>query len=98
MSDERHRRKVRVGEIAQTWLSPLDEKDQELGIPLEALDILPDHVHLLIHSDKSEAAQSLADPFKRLKHPALRSRLASMWSRGYNVGNIDHISEETVKR
>jgi putative transposase len=99
------RRQVRVGEIAEALRSLLYEQAQELDLTMEALEIMPDHVPLLIQSEPAEAPQPLANPFKgytsrmlRLKDPALRSRLPSMWSRRYCVGTIDQVSEQTVPR
>jgi putative transposase len=66
---------------------------------------VPDHVHLFIESDPTEAPQHLANQFKgytsrmlRQKFPQLSSRLPSLWSRSYYVGSIGHVSEETVRR
>jgi len=101
----KYRRKVLVGEIAVELRSLLYEKAKELDVTIEALEILPDHVHLFIQSDPTEAPQRLANPFKgytsrilRQKFSQLRSRLPSLWSRSYYVGTIGHVSEETVKR
>ena len=86
----KYRRKVLEGEIAEALRSLLDEKAQEMDITIEALEIIPDHVHLFIQSDPSEAPQRLANQFKGytsrmlgLKYPELRSRLPSKWSRSY---------------
>jgi len=101
----KYRRKVLVGEIAEELRSLLHQKAQELDGTIEALEIMPDHVHLFIQSDPTEASQRLANPFKgfpsrmlRQKFPQLRSRIPGMWSRSYCVGSIGQISEETVKR
>ena len=101
----KYRRKVLIGNIAEELRSLLYLKAQELDVTIEALEIMPDHVHLFIESDPTEAPQRLANQFKRytsrmlrLKFPELRSRLLSMWSRSYYVGSIGHVSEEIVKR
>ena len=101
----KYRRKVLVDDIAEELHSLLYQKAQELDITIEALEIMPDHVHLFIESDPTEAPQRLANQFKgytsrmlRQQFPQLRSRLPSMWSRSYYVGTIGHVSEETVKR
>jgi len=100
----KYRRKVLVDDIAEELRSLLYRKAQELDVIIEALEILPDHVHLFIESDPTEAPQRLANQFKgytsrilRQKFPQLRSRLPSMWSRSYYVGSIGHVSEETVR-
>ena len=88
----KYRRKVLVGEVAEELRSLLYQKAQELGVTVEALEIMPDHVHLFIESDPTEAPQRLANQFKghtsrilRQKFPGLRSRLPSLWSRSYYV-------------
>ncbi len=70
---------------------------------IEALEIMPDHVHLFIAAPPTEAPHHLANQFKgftsrmlRLKYPELRSRLPSLWSRSYYIGTIGHVSEKTV--
>jgi putative transposase len=101
----KYRRKVLIGEIADELRSLLYQKAQELDVTIEALEIMPDHIHLFIQSDPTEAPQRLANQFKgftsrilRQKFPQLRSRLPSMWSRSYYVGSIGHVPEEAVKR
>ena len=101
----KYRRKVLTGEIAEELRSLLYQKAQELDVTIEALEIMPDHVHLFIESDPTEAPQRLANQFKgytsrllRQKFTQLRSRLPSLWSRSYYIGSIGHVSEETVKR
>jgi len=94
-----------MGEIADDLCSLLYQKAQELGVTIEALEIMPDHVHLFNESDPTEAPQHLANQFKgftsrllRKKYPQLRSRLPSLWSRSYYVGTVGFVCEETVKR
>jgi putative transposase len=101
----KYRRNVLTGEIADELRSLLDQKGQELNAMIEALEIMPDHVHLFVPSDPTEAPQRLANQFKgytsrllRQRFPQLRSRLPSMWSRSYQVGTIGHVSEESVRR
>lgn len=101
----KYRRKVLVGAIAEDLRALLYQKAQELDVTIEALEIMPDHVHLLVASDPTEAPQHLANQFKgftarmlRQKYPELRSRLPSLWSRSYYVGSLGAVSEEAVKR
>ena len=101
----KYRRKVWVDEVAEELCSLLYPKAEELDVTIEALESMPDHVHLFIESDPTEAPQRLANQFKgytarklRQKFPQLRSRLPSMWSRSYSVGSIGRVSEETVRR
>ena len=93
-----------MGEIAAELRSLLYRKAEELDVTIEALEIMPDQVHLFIESDPTEAPQRLANQFKgytsrllRLQFAELRSRLPSLWSRSYYVGSIGHVSEESVR-
>ncbi len=101
----KYRRKVLTGRIAEELRSLLLQKAQELNVTIEALEVMPDHVHLFIQSDPTEAPQRLANQFKgftsrrlREEFPELRSRLPSLWSRSYYVGSIGQVSEEAVRR
>jgi putative transposase len=100
----KYRRKVLVGSVVEDLRSLLYQKAEELDVKIEAIEIMPDHVHLFVESDPTEAPQHLANQFKgftsrvlRQKYPHLRSRLPSLWSRSYYVGSIGCVSEETVK-
>lgn len=101
----KYRRKVLTGEVASDLLALLYQKAAELDVKIESVEIMPDHVHLFIESDPTEAPQRLANQFKgytshwlREKYPHLRSRLPSLWSRSYYIGSVGQVSEETVRR
>jgi putative transposase len=100
----KYRRKVLIAMVADDLRALLYQKAEQLHVTIEALEIMPDHVHLFISAPPTEAPHRLANQFKgftsrllRQKYPELRSRLPSMWSRSYYVGTIGHVSEKTVK-
>jgi len=100
----KYRRKVLVDTVADDLRSLLYQKAEQLKVTVEALEIMPDHVHLFISAPPTEAPHRLANQFKgytsrvlRGKYPELRSRLPSMWSRSYYMGSIGQVSEKTVK-
>ena len=93
-----------TGAVANDLKRLLQTKARELGVSIEALEIMPDHVHLFVSADPTDAPQRLANQFKgytsrwlRDKYPHLRSRLPSLWSRSYYVGSLGQVSEATVK-
>ncbi len=99
----KYRRKVLVGDIETELRALLQQKADQLKVTIEALEIMPDHVHLFIAAPPTEAPHRLANQFKgftsrmlRQKYPDLRSRLPSLWSRSYYIGTIGHVSEKTV--
>ena len=100
----KYRRKVLVDTVADDLRSLLYQKAEQLKVTVEALEIMPDHVHLFISAPPTEAPHRLANQFKgytsrvlRGKYPELRSRLPSLWSRSYYMGSIGQVSEKTVK-
>jgi putative transposase len=100
----KYRRKVLVGPVADDLRTLLYEKAQALKVTIEALEIMPDHVHLFIAAPPTKAPHYLANQFKgytsrvlREKYSDLRSRLPSLWSRSYYIGSVGHVSDKTVK-
>jgi REP element-mobilizing transposase RayT len=72
-------------------------------VPKVPLDVLPDHVHLVVDCPPIYAPQQLANHFKgstarilRDELPQLRSRLQSLWSRSYYVGSAGQVSTDTI--
>lgn len=55
MSDRRYRRKLLVGEVADDLSFQLYQKAKDLGVEINALEIMPAHVHLFIESDPTDA-------------------------------------------
>ena len=101
----KYRKKVLVGPVEQALKQLLAEKAEALDIQIEALEVMPDHVHLFVHASPTEAPQYLANQFKgftsrrlRQQFPHLRTQLPTLWSRSYYVGSTGAVTEETVKR
>ena len=94
-----------MGNVAARLKELLKEKANQLDVELEALEIMPDHVHLFGSSDPTKAPQHLANQFKgytsrvlRQEFAHLRKRASVLWSRAYYVGSFGHVSEETVRK
>lgn len=101
----KYRLKILSGPVEKDLKALLHVKARELKIRIEALEIMPDHVHLFVSSDPTEAPQRIANQFKgytsrilRKKYTHLRTRLPCLWSRSYYVGSVGIVSERTVKR
>ena len=80
------------------------EVASEAGMIIHALEIMPDHVHLLVEADPTLAVAEIVNRFKgrfsrlmRTEFPALRSRLPTLWSRSYYAGSVGHVGAETVQ-
>lgn len=101
----KYRRKVLVNGVDERLKSLLSAKANELGITIENMEVMPDHVHLFIRSKPTYAVHFVINQLKgyssvclRNEFPWLRSRLPSLWTRSYFVESVGHISEETVRK
>lgn len=101
----KYRTSVLVGPVEQALKQMLAQKALTLDIQLEALEVMPDHVHVFVSAPPTLAPQQIANQFKgstsrllRKQFKHLRTRLPSLWSRSYYVGSAGAVTEETVKR
>ena len=101
----KYRRKVLVNQVESRLKELLYIKSQQLGIQIEAIEIMPEHVHVFITGTPMVAIQHIVNQLKgyssrilRLEFKELRTRLPTLWSRSYYVGTVGHVSEETIKR
>lgn len=100
----KYRRPVLMNAVEARLKALLAEKAAAMDVQIEALEIMPDHVHLFVSAPPTDAPQHLANQFKgytsrilRAEFPHLRSRLPTLWSRSYYVGSAGLVSEETIK-
>ena len=70
-----------------------------------ALEIMPDHVHLLVKAHPCDCPSRVAGQFKgvtswrlRAGLARLRSRLPTLWSRSYFAATVGALSAEMVHR
>ncbi len=101
----KYRRAVLVDVVADRLKVLLAEKSAELGMAIQALEVMPDHVHLFIESDPTRSVAEIVNRLKgytsrvlRAEFPTLRSRLPTLWSRSYYAGSVGHVSAATVER
>ncbi len=101
----KYRRAVLTDPVAARLRTLLAEKAAELDTDLQALEVMPDHVHLFVSYPPHYAVAYLVNQFKgytsrtlRQEFPTLRSRLPSLWSRSYYAGSVGRVSEATIRR
>jgi putative transposase len=100
----KYRRPVLTGLVAERLAQLLHEKAEELEMTVQALEVMPDQVHLFIEFDPRWGVAEIANRMKgatsrilRKEFPALRSRLPTLWSRSYYAGTIGYVSEKRVR-
>jgi putative transposase len=99
----KYRREILSGKVADDLKKLLYQKAKEQDWQIEALEIMPDHVHLFLSADPTDAPCRIVNQLKgftshelRKRHTWLKSRLPSLWSRSYYIGSVGHVSEKTV--
>ena len=82
-----------------------EEKAQELNVKLEAMEIMPDHVHLFVSASPAITPQLIVNQMKghtshvlRKRHDWLRSRLPTLWTRSYYIGSAGEVSQKTIMK
>lgn len=100
-----YRKPVLIGPVADALGQLLEESAPALDVQIEAVEIMPDHVHLFVSTPPTEAPQHLANQFKGYTSWVLRQRFAhvctrlpSLWSRSSSVGSAGLETPETTKR
>lgn len=101
----KYRRKVLQPPVDARLKELLLQKAEELKMTIEALEIMPDHVHIFVSADPVLCVAEIVNRLKgftssvlRKEFGVLRSKLPTLWSRSYYAATIGHISEETVRR
>ena len=101
----KYRKAILLGPVGERLQALLAAKAADLHVTLHTLDVMPDHVHLVVESDPGMAPAKLAAQFKgytsrilRQEFRHLRSQLPSLWSRSYYIGSVGQVSEATVRR
>lgn len=101
----KYRRKVLVGAVELRLKELLQEKAKELGLIIDTMEVMPDHVHLFVTSTPVLSPHYIVQQLKgfssfqlRSEFPKLKSRLPTLWTRSYYCESVGHISAETIKR
>ena len=101
----KYRRKVLVEPIDARLKALLSKKAVDIQAEIVEMEIMPDHVHLLIKCDpqfgihkvvkqlKGYTSKVLRDEFKSLK-----SRLPSLWTNSYFVATVGTVQLDVIKK
>lgn len=100
----KYRRKVLVGAIASRLKELLAQIAIEIKVEILEMEIMPDHVHLLVEVDPQFGIHRAVKRFKgatsrclRLEFPELKSRLPTLWTNSYFVSTVGGAPLEAVK-
>jgi putative transposase len=101
----KYRRKVLVNGVDELLKTILMETIEKWGQELVELEVMPDHVHLLVGCDPQFGIHRLVKYLKgtssrylRQEFPQLKRRLPSLWTNSYFVATTGGVTLETLKR
>ena len=101
----KYRRKVLTPPIDERLKTILAEQMERWGQDLIEMEVLPDHVHLLVGCDPQFGIHRLIKVLKgftshqlRGEFPALKRRLPSLWTNSYYVATVGGVTLESLKR
>ncbi len=101
----KYRRKVLVQPVDERLKAILHQVCQEHDVILEAIEVMPDHVHLLCNVDPQFGIHRLVRLMKgrssrllRQEFPKLKTRLPTLWTNSYFVSTTEGAPLELVKK
>ena len=101
----KYRRKVLVDAIAKRLFALIHKATLRYRAEVIALEIMPDHVHLLVEVDPQFGIHRLVKYIKgvtshdlRKEFPSLSSRLPSLWTNSYFVSTVGGAPLEVIKQ
>lgn len=102
----KYRRKVLVGNIADTLRDLHESIAQQKGVVLVTQEIMSDHVHLFVSAHPKFAPANIVKIFKGItakklfeQHPEIKKRLHNghLWNPSYYVGTCGDTTKDVVQ-
>jgi putative transposase len=101
----KYRRKVLEQDIAKRLNQLIHEKQNEYGYEVLDMEVLSDHVHLLIDVNPKIGVFTVVNKIKgytsrvlREEFPDLKSRLPTLWTESKFISTVGAVTLEVVKR
>jgi putative transposase len=101
----KYRRKFLSSEKQKSLKDIIQEKCDQVGYILEAIEVMEDHIHCFVSSDVKTPVHRIVSQLKsysayklKILYPELLTRVPSIWTRSYYSGTVGFISEEIVNR
>jgi putative transposase len=101
----KYRRKVLIEAVAARLKELVLSKQAEYGYILMEMEVLPDHVHLLLDVDPREGINIVIGKIKgftshelRNEFPWLKKRLPTLWTRSKFISTVGAVTLEVMKQ
>jgi putative transposase len=95
---------VLIGDVEKRLKVLLNEKVDQLGWQIIALEVMPDHVHLFIQTDPDTSPSQIMHALKGYTSRILRSEfpklntLPSLWTRSFWASTAGQVSTATIEK
>ncbi len=101
----KYRRKVLTGALPDRMKQLVLEKQAEYGYTVIEMEVMPDHVHLLLDSDPRVGINEIVGKIKgytshtlRTEFPWLKKRLPTLWTRSKFISTVGSVTLEVVQQ
>jgi len=101
----KYRRKVLTGKIAERLKELVLEKQEEFQYEILDMEVMPDHVHLLIDVDPKIGVYSVVSKIKgytskqlREEFPELKKKLPTLWTLSKFISSVGSVTLDVVKK
>ena len=101
----KYRRKVLVGKIETRLKEIIQETCAELSVEVIEIELMPDHVHLLLEVDPQLGIHKVVKRMKgvssrilRQEFPELCTKLPTLWTNSYFVSTVGGAPLEVIKQ
>ena len=101
----KYRRKVIVNQVADRLRELVSSMCSEFNVELLELEIMPDHIHLLVDVDPQLGIHNLIKKLKgrtsrllRQEFPYLKTKLPTLWTNSYFVSTVGGAPLAIVKQ
>jgi putative transposase len=101
----KYRKKILIPPVSERLKELFQSKAKELQAEIAEMEIMTDHVHLLIQCDPQFGIHRVIKHLKgytsrilRQEFPHLKSRLPSLWTNSYFVATVGTVSLDVVKQ
>lgn len=99
----KYRRKVLVGDVEAKLKDIILGKQEEYGYAVLDMEVMPDHVHLLVDVNPKIGVYAIVSKIKgvtsrelRERFPTLKRRLPSLWTRSRFISSVGAVTLKTV--
>lgn len=101
----KYRRPVLQDSVVSRLKQIIEQVCLELGVEIIAIEIMPDHVHLLCECDPQFGIHKVVRRLKgrssrllRQEFPSLRSRLPTLWTNAYFLSTVGGAPLSVIKQ